>query len=105
MSLPLLPPPPRSPPPPVPPPSPLCDKVTNFDIPKSQRGFIDFVVSPTMKPVASLLKLTEMENNLKTNYLYWSTQLKEHTANNTLEKSFPMLKAEVAKLKSEWGSN
>jgi len=84
--------------------SPLCDRVNNFDIPKSQKGFIDFVVSPTMKPVAELLGLQVILDNLKSNYRYWSERHKEHTAKQSLEQSFPALIENVNKLKAEWGA-
>jgi hypothetical protein len=82
--------------------SPLCDRVNNFDIPKSQKGFIDFVVSPTMKPVAELLGLSVILDNLKNNYRYWSELHKEYTSNNTLEESFPLLNKDVEALKKGW---
>ena len=77
------------------PPSPLCDRVKNFDIPKSQTGFIDFVVSPTIKDIATMLNMTEILDNLKSNYMYWSKLHEEHMNADTLKKSYKQMCDEV----------
>jgi len=76
-------------------PSPLCDRVKNFDIPKSQTGFIDFVVSPTIKDIATMLEITEILDNLKSNYMYWSTRHEEHVQADTLKQSYKQMCDEV----------
>jgi len=82
--------------------SPLCDRVKNNDIPKSQTGFIDFVVSPTIKNTAQMLGLKEALSNLKANYKYWSELHKVHTTNKTITESLPQLKGEVEKITAGW---
>ncbi|GMH49282.1 hypothetical protein TrLO_g9496 [Triparma laevis f. longispina] len=75
--------------------SPLCDREKNFDIPKSQTGFIEFVVSPTIKDIATLLGMKKILENLKSNYRYWSELHEEHTKAGTLKTSYARLCAEV----------
>ena len=84
--------------------SPLCDRVKNFDIPKSQTGFIDFVVSPTIKNASKMLGLTEALENLKGNYKYWSELHKSHTEKGTIQHSFEQLKQQVELIKQDWNS-
>ncbi|GMH83855.1 hypothetical protein TrVE_jg5449 [Triparma verrucosa] len=75
--------------------SPLCDRQKNFDIPKSQTGFIEFVVSPTIKDMATLLGMKKILENLKSNYRYWSELHEEHTKAETLKTSYKRLCTEV----------
>ena len=82
--------------------SPLCDRFKNFDIPKSQIGFIDFVVSPTIKNCARMLGLMEALENLKNNYMYWSELHKSHSSKQTIEQSFPELKRQVQLIQQGW---
>mmetsp|Transcript_6336 Transcript_6336/g.12510 ORF Transcript_6336/g.12510 Transcript_6336/m.12510 type:complete len:994 (-) Transcript_6336:76-3057(-) len=82
--------------------SPLCCRNKNFDIPKSQTGFIDFVVSPTIKNCAKMLELKEALHNLKTNYKYWSELHKSHTTDGTVDKSWSNLKEQVDLIQKEW---
>ncbi|GMI20739.1 hypothetical protein TrCOL_g9736 [Triparma columacea] len=84
--------------------SPLCDRIKNFDIPKSQTGFIDFVVSPTIKNASQMLGLTEALKNLKDNYKYWSELHKSHTAKGTVDQSFEQLKHQVRIIGQDWDS-
>ena len=46
---------------------------TQVDVPKMQRGFIDFVVTPTLKPLAEFCETNgdEWISQLKTNYGHW----------------------------------
>ena len=81
--------------------SPLCDRIKNFDIPKSQTGFIDFVVSPTVTNVAKTIGLDDMLKNLKANYKYWTELQKLRSAEGTLHDSYDILKEEVGKLRVE----
>jgi hypothetical protein len=46
---------------------------TQVDVPKMQRGFIDFVVTPTLKPLAEFCETNggDWISQLKTNYGHW----------------------------------
>ena len=72
--------------------SPLCDRYVNDDIPKSQIGFIDFVVKPTVEPLSKLLELKEIMKNLTNNYRYWSELVRNHSG---LDTSLASLRLEV----------
>jgi len=75
--------------------SPLCDRYINDDIPKSQIGFIDFVVKPTVQPLSNLLKLDEIMKNLTNNYKYWCELVRNQSG---LDTSLASLRLEVRTL-------
>ena len=60
--------------------SPLCDRVNDKDIAKSQIGFFQFVCNPFFEQVADLVDPEMVPYlNLKSNFGNWKTQ---HAANN-----------------------
>lgn len=47
--------------------SPLCDRETCTDIASQQRGYIQFVVSPTFKPLAKYCDNSSWMENIEAN--------------------------------------
>ena len=55
----------------------LCDRTTS-NVPKSQIGFINFVITPTFKVLTEAFpSLTYLVNNAKDNLAQWEKMLKE----------------------------
>ena len=63
--------------------SPLCEEV-GFNLAKSQQGFINFLVKPTLTPFAAFADGSEWLEQLEENYQMWK-QLEEDNTNSEKE--------------------
>ena len=52
--------------------SPLCEE-EGFNLPKSQQGFITFLVRPTIEPLAQFAGGDEWLAQLEANLAYWKS--------------------------------
>uniref|UniRef100_A0A7S1C4N6 PDEase domain-containing protein n=1 Tax=Bicosoecida sp. CB-2014 TaxID=1486930 RepID=A0A7S1C4N6_9STRA len=64
--------------------SPLCDR-DNFDLAKSQQGFIEFVVRPCFEPFSAFCGVTTWNEHITHNRKHWS-EVHKHEAKAAAER-------------------